>query len=363
MKVIEKISQIIFCILLLFSKVNAQERLEKQVEKSFPVEEGDLLDIENEYGKIIINTITGDSVKIAVLVKAEGKDTETTQETLDRVTFSMEKEGKVLTAHTNLDAKSSTIKSLAKSVGDAFKQTLTIDYEIGIPQGLEIDVYQKNGDIRIDEISTASKIELNDGELRLNKATAPLGITLKGATGTITSMKDGSLVMEKAEINIKEGGKLVLNSNVAGSKLDAGKLTNLHLESKNDEIECYELGGLTGKSTLSKIKVEKLYGDTNFKLSFGFLTVEKVTEEMESINVESKNSGDVFLDFANGIAFDLNVTGKTNSVELPEPTKGITKTNLDSKGREANWIGKVGEEGDRKVTLKSGSGGKIVLKW
>merc|ERR1712054_478920 len=91
--------------LILTLQVHAQEKLEKDFSESFSIEDGDLLDLENEYGKIIIKEVSGSELKIAVHVEAEGKDTESTQESLDRISVVMEKEGKVISAHTRLDAK------------------------------------------------------------------------------------------------------------------------------------------------------------------------------------------------------------------------------------------------------------------
>ena len=343
----------------------AQEKLEKSFNESFSVENGDLLDIENEYGKIVIKEIDGNELKISVNVIAEDKDTESTQQSLDRVTIEIKKEGKVITAHTILDAKANAFKSLVKSVGDAFSNNLDITYEVEIPKGLDLDIYQKNGDIRISEISAKSTIELNDGELKLEKITSPLKLTIKGAEGTIASMNDGTLLLENSTLEVKQGGNIILNSNVAGSKLNAGNIESLFLDSKNDEISCLDLGGLSGKSTLSKIKIEKLYGITDFNLSFGFISVEEITADMESISVESKSSGDIFLDFAEGLTFDFELIGKKDNVTIPENNGELIQTALDDKGREARWKGKVGsgDSENKTVTLKAKSGGKVELNW
>lgn len=349
--------------LILTLQVHAQEKLEKDFSESFSIEDGDLLDLENEYGKIIIKEVSGSELKIAVHVEAEGKDTESTQESLDRISVVMEKEGKVISAHTRLDAKANAFKSLVKSVGDAFNNNMNITYQVEVPKGLNLDVYQKNGDIQIADVSSDYTIELNDGELKLDKITGTLKLTLKGAEGTITSMEDGSLTLENSSLDVKSGKNIVYNSNVNGCKLNAGNLESLFLDSKNDEIKCLSLGGLSGKSTLSKINIEKLNGITDFNLSFGYISVEEVTSDMESISIEGKSNADIFMDFSKSLTFELELTGKEDHVKIPEADTELKKTTLNEKSKEAQWKGKVGsgDAENRTVILKTGGSGKIEL--
>src|SRR5690606_38915963 len=127
----------ILLVLGMTSLVSGQVRQERDYYKVFQVPEDGKVEIINKYGEVIVRTWDSDSVRFDVLVRAEGRNSDAVNKSMQRVEVKFRKVGSVISAVTEVSSGGGFFGNVMKEVeGVMGSNKLQINYEIWIPQGV-----------------------------------------------------------------------------------------------------------------------------------------------------------------------------------------------------------------------------------
>ena len=112
------------------------------------------------------------------------------------------------------------------------KNKISIDYELTIPISSSLVLDNKFGDVFIDKLEEETKIKVAHGDFKANELKGSSKLNLSFGKCRITRLNKAFLVLISAELNIREGGDINIES--SSSKLDMTNIQSLKLNSRND---------------------------------------------------------------------------------------------------------------------------------
>jgi hypothetical protein len=276
-----------FISLFLISSTLFGQELTKEFHKEYTAGTKSL-EISNKYGDVVIENWSKDQIVIDVKVTVDMSNRDKAQKYLDLIDVQFSEGASVISAKTVIDNNFNFT-----GWGDSRK--FSIDYNIKMPVGTDLNLSNKYGNTDIDELHGLLNIEIKYGNLTAGKLTR----------GNVKPLN--KLVIAYGKGTIDETGWLDLTERYVGS-MDIGKSQAILLDSKYSKISLGETSSLVGESKYDNIRIENIknlvlengytevnIGELTKKLtyngSYGSFTINTIPAGFESIDVETHYMG------------------------------------------------------------------------
>jgi len=238
--------------------VFSQTRKSKTLEEKITIKSGATININHEYGELIIKPSSTNQLKVRLDASVEGDKDQDVEGLLSRVNLSGLEEG-------SLDVKLMTspgIKSWSQinnditiklDNGDRYKniQKFHLDLIIEVPNGVNLNLKNKYNNISIEDLDVDLNIENYDGNVQLNNIKGNLKMNLKYGQASINNIGNCDIEMYESTLVVSNAKNFKLNSKY--SEHTIGSIDN-------GEFKIYEgeftIGNITGN-----IDVNDKYSD------------------------------------------------------------------------------------------------------
>ena len=301
---------------------------EKSYSKSYPLDGNDKLRLNNQYGKISVNTWNRNEVKVDITIKAEAGSDADAQRLIDGVSISDGKNGDQVSFKTNIRSEDDDngFWALFRSKGNK-KHKLSINYSVYMPARNDLDVNSSYGSVDLPEL---------DGKVRLN--------TSYGST-SVESLSNPS-------------------NEISGSygSLKVGNMNGGRLSFSYGSVDMDEVNNLKADLDYGSFKLGKLKGSGDFDLSYeGGFKIDNVESSLKRLNINTSYSG-ASLGISPSCNFDFDVTVSYGGFNYNDNKVNVTSKNPPdgSKhiGTTRNYKGHVGKgNSEAKVTVNTSYGG------
>lgn len=194
---------------------------EKRIEKSYTVNAGHSLHIDNRYGKVAVHNWNRNEVKVTIRVRTAESSERKAQEALDRVHIDESKAGNRISLTTAISSAASSNWWTMFTDGSDQNRALSIDYEIYMPQKNELAITNRYGSIELDDRDGRTQISVSYGSLmagRLNARDNSLSIAY--SKGNVAYLNEGNVSVRYGDFQLGEAEKLTLAlSYTSGSEI------------------------------------------------------------------------------------------------------------------------------------------------
>jgi hypothetical protein len=205
-------------------------------------------------------------------------------------------------------------------------QTITVNYIVKVPKGIEMEIENKFGDITIDNCSGKLKIDLSHGNFTVRKIDYAKSIKVQYGNINIKEITKGDIIAKFSDVSIDIAGSL--NIDIASCDVEIEKIKSLVLKTIGDEIEIEEIDEINFSASLSDIEIEKLNKSINGNIKFGSLDIEEVAQSFSGITLNGQNT-DIQVDFNPFIAYNYNVhLEKGKSFSIPSEGNSLESDNV-----------------------------------
>lgn len=200
----------------------------KTIEQEFPITADGLTKIQNEWGKVTVDTWKEDKVKFIVHFSIQSPNAKKGQKVLDHLSVDFSNEVDMVSAKTKV--------LTPKKINWYSRRNLNvaIDYQVFIPEKNQLDIQHHHGDVNLGTIMGAASINLKSGNIKGQRLASKAKIQLV-----------------HGEINLQQVGDLALTLNL--SAFAAQKVDHLTLDIKHSKVKVDQLGTLEGKSVFDKL--------------------------------------------------------------------------------------------------------------
>lgn len=209
---------------------------QKEINKSYTIQKGFTLGIDNSYGEINIVNWDNNEVSVVVRIETEAASQSKAEELLGRVTIDIDESKSEVSFKTEFDNKTMTGKNKIKVI-----------YNVKAPAYLNANLKQRYGNVYIQEIKGVAQLEVKYGNLTAGTLSSESKdewniLDLAYGNASIEFVTGLQAEVKYSDISIQES--YVLNIESAYSKMGFGKVGELEIESKYDKLSIDELAVL-----------------------------------------------------------------------------------------------------------------------
>lgn len=323
----------IYSLALALSTVSmAQVSLEETYQESFFIEDEASVDITNKYGDVIVNTWFKDSVKMKVLLRADGKTRSVVAKELSRVDIDIRQIGNLISGTTKLDQGKSRglLGDLLDQVNDYSQsmiggKKIKIDYEIWLPEEVDISIENKFGDVYLSTLSGNVSIDLSHGDLRGNKITSDLVMDHSFGKHRFDHVEQGNFTLRGIESKIKTGTKLNIES--SSSEMDFGDIEFVQINSRNDKIDIDQVRNMVGEGSFTDLELEMALSDISVDFDYGEIFINRIAKDFGKIILNGK-SCDINMILDQGSYINTSITGMEAQMLLPNSMEIMKRDQL-----------------------------------
>jgi len=325
------------------------QKQSKEINKDYAISKGDLLKIENKFGKIDIQNWDKSEVSISVKLSADAKTDAAAKSIIDNITVEFKKEGNAIHAITEINNESGL------SQGNKF----SVDYTLYVPDWINLNLNNKFGDINIDEISGTVNIDLKHGNLRimsLNRGNEkPFNeIIMAFSNGTIERAGSLNLILSFSKLEMEEADFLVAETKYSGINSEICK--SLSSDSKYDNFKFSEIHNINGELKYSNLRVAKFTGKLELESAYSGIKIDEVLPSFESMKIIN-SKGTYKIGLQPEVSCDFS--GDSNHGEIS--LEGFTVLEKKTDGTSKNIRAFSGKEGSGKLINVSTAYGSVSI--
>jgi hypothetical protein len=314
-----------------------QDNFSKVIEKNFSVNERTRLEIYNKYGNIDIVNTENPEIRIHVIVKVMGRNTEHAQDLLEMIHVSLNQEGDVVKAITEIN----------EDFGKYFKNFghdehgLQINYSVTMPKTIPLYLSNKYGNVFIDELVSTSTIDIKYGKLTANKilhdSKQPLTkIFLAYSNGTIQETKWIEADIKYSKLNITENKALAIISKYSKVYINQG--SSIVSESKYDTYEIDKLVNFVTTAAYGHFYIKSLSGKLQVETKYSDFIVDFIPASFNQIRI-TNSYGSYKLGIDASASYRINGYSKYCNIIYPESNARVNRFNENNEMKVTGTIG------------------------
>ncbi len=338
----------------------AQEKVSKRVTHDYPLTNAGELQLDSKYGDIKINGWDKNSISITVDITVTHKKLDNAQSLLERISPEFKSMADFVGIRTQIKDKNEGFfaKYLSKANPYDFdRSNVQINYTIYLPANAELDITNKFGDVILDAWSGKLKLEVQHGDIWINKNLNNVDVDLKYGKLKTKNINYGNIRLKNSGLVLTKSKDLRLNS--SGSNINIEEITSLELYSSKDEIEIQGVETLSGSLEFTKMQLGSVGHGLDLVMKIADFKVSNINRANAKINI-SQESSEIALNIKD-FSFNLEATLEEGLLRLPKSFINIETKMIDEgkRIREIKATYGKGREGTISIT---GEKGAIILK-
>ena len=301
----------------------------KKLHKKYQVNDSTLLEIQNKFGNVHINSWDKNTVVIDVIITVKASDSEKADELLSYIDVSFSNEDNLIKAVTEIDEKFKSLKSKKFSIfyKSINSKNFSIDYNVSMPINLKLELYNKFGDIFIDELHGKTNIILKYGYLTANNllfdSSKPLSkISLSYSKARIKKCNWLKLVSNYSKLYIQNSKALIVISKY--SVINIEKSSSIISQAKYDAYEIGHTNNFVSTGRYTDYQIEQVNKKLDLDIKYGNCEIDFMPGNFKSIKLVSKY-GNVEIGISSSASYKLNATMEYSNLEYLEKKVNLKK--------------------------------------
>jgi len=369
------------------SEAGGDAERSKNFSKTFSVDNGDKIALNNQYGSIVIKTWDRKEVKVDIEIKAYSNSDNDVQKLIDEVSIDASKAGDQVSVKTNINDRNGNFGRKLKNGVTTWRREIKVNYVVYMPAVNALNAQQEYGSIDIGDFSGPTSLKVQYGNLtagslsnannyinveygkmsiqNLNSAVIKHeyggGVSI-GSVGTIQVDAEYvpvsiNTISKSANIKIQYGGGLTVGS-IAGNLLLSSEYAKVNINSiKGNTVikQSYgslilaNVGKLSLKAEYTNVSLGNLNGDAQIDMDYNRLSVSEITPACKNFGFTGEYAS-VNLGFSANYNANLNVSTSYAGFKYGS---NVAARLLSDDDEDKKYTGKIGGGGAANVTIKT----------
>ncbi len=353
--------KVLWMALVLFAVhgAKAQERVQKTIEKSFPLAGAGELQLENKYGNVTLKGWDQNKVSITISIKVNHRRKENAEDLLQRINPEIKASNSYVSIVSEISNKNTGWFAdffNRNNPIDFDRSHVQIDYEIYLPAKAGIKVTNRFGDVVLENCNGPLTALIEHGNLWIGENLNKADIVLKYGKVRAKDLNYADLDLKNGELDMENSKSLRLRSD--GTEINIHSASSLEIYSNKDNVTVSETGTLYGSLEFTTFKLDRLAQEVDLKLKIVDFRVYEITNPSAEISIEQE-SADITLSVAN-FSHHFTATLEEGVVRLPKSFENVNSEMLD-KGRRLRKIeATYGQEKKGSISI-NGEKGIVTL--
>ncbi|MGB0985026.1 MAG: hypothetical protein ACPG19_13335 [Saprospiraceae bacterium] len=338
-------------------ELSKKSEFKKKISKEFPISATGKINVTGKYGHLNVSTWEKNKAKfdVKIIVKANSK--EKADKTFERINI-------------NFSNGKDYAKALFEIKDGSWKDykgvSYQIHYEIKIPAGCSVDLYNKYGNIHLTDIRGSAKIENKYGNIKTGDIGKEVNLQLGYGSANIGNIENLNAEIKYSKLDINSAKDIKIESKYSQiyvdkahdikseSKYDKfylGDVNNIRSYGKYDNFKIKSLHNLDATGKYSDYDIKNLHGKIDLDMKYGDAVIHKTHSTYQGINFKGEYA-DLHVELA-GVGSGFRLNGQYAKIKLPSSAK---KKNYENERGAISTEGHIGSNNHTiKATLKYGS--------
>jgi hypothetical protein len=306
----------------------------KSLSRTFKVGANDKLNIENQFGRVEVQTWAKNEIAVEVTIIARAETESKAQEIMDHINIKISEGGDLISFVTEREPM--TIRSNTQ-------KSFEINYVVRMPKRNALRVGNKHGTIQLPDMDGPTEVDLRYGKLTagsLNNVRNRINVAYSGAECQIAFVKGGDLDFKYSSLRLNAAD--AINTNTGYSSITINKVDALVMESRYDtRFLIGSAGQIAGTGSYSAIKIGSLRESANLNVRYcsGF-EISNVAASFKKLELTGGYTG-MALGFADNSAFNFEVDTQYGSLKMNQDLADFTFREV--KNTSSSYKGKYGK--------------------
>ncbi|WP_316802629.1 hypothetical protein [Pedobacter nototheniae] len=367
----------------------------KTFSKSFSIDGSDKINLNNQYGSILIKTWDKKEFRVDVDIKVYSNSSSDVQKLLDEVSIDAVKNGDLVSVKTVMGERNGRYGRSVRNGVTTWRREIKVNYVVYMPSANPLTVSQQYGNVDLGNFSGPTSFKVQYGNLTagnlsnsnnyinvqygkadiqdLNAAVVKHeyggGVTI-GAVGTLDLdaqyvTVNVNSIRKSADLKVEYGGGLTVG-NIGGNLLLNTEYAKVNINNVKGNavvkqgygsLSIASAGKLTLKTEYTNVTLGTLNGDANINMDYNRLNVAEITPACKSFTFVGEYVS-VGLGFGSGYNANFNVSTSYAGFKYGS---NVTSRSAGDDDEIKRYTGKIGSGGSSAVSIKS-EYGSIVFK-
>ncbi|GGD17056.1 hypothetical protein GCM10011368_18780 [Hyunsoonleella pacifica] len=346
--------------MLFSSVVFGQDKLSKDIKKTFSLTNNGSLYLENKYGNVFINGWDKDSIRFEISVEVKGKNLEKAKDLLKRInpdfiTTTSQVVVKTVITEKNPSFFNKYIKKISPLNSE--KANSDINYTIYLPKQAAVEVYNKYGDIIILDWNGKLIADVEHGDLRITDDLLESKLAIKYGKLRANTLNKTNITAKDATISFEKAETLKLDSD--GATISLEDIGELDINSNKDDIEISTINNIHGTVKYSQVTLTNIISKVNLSLNLAELRLKQFSTNAPIVNLHQKSS-EVYVNISK-TNFNFSAELEQGVLRIPKTMKDINSKVLDEKNKIRQIRATYGD-GNQGIFDLTGYKGIIIFK-
>ena len=344
--------------LVLGGTLTSQVRQERDFNQVFPSSADDKVEVINKYGEVIVRTWDLDSVRFDVIVRAEGKNSDVVNKSMQRVDVRFRKVGSIISAVTEVAKGRGFFNSVMSEVeGVVGNNKLKIDYQIWMPKGVLLSVENKFGDVYLSDLDGEVDLDVSHGDIKAGDLTKTLSIKHSFGKASFGKVSESILTLRGSEIAFEEAETLNFESGSSEIRID--KVNTVQFNSRNDKIRLLDVEEVICEGSFTDITIDRLRGSSRLDFSYGDIYLSRIDKDFSQLDISGKST-DINLILNQASYIKAAIKGPEDRMILPNSMLLLTKEQFED--GIISLTGDVGNTNiDHSQLMVDAEGGELIV--
>ena len=344
--------------LVLCGTLFGQVRQERDFNQVFPSSADDKIEVINKYGEVIVRTWDLDSVRFDVIVRAEGKNSDVVNKSMQRVDVRFRKVGSIISAVTQVSKGRGFFNSVMSEVeGVVGNNKLKIDYQIWMPKGVLLSVENKFGDVYLSDLNGEVDLDVSHGDIKAGDLTKTLRIKHSFGKASVGKVDESILTLRGSEIAFEEAKSLNFESGSSEIRID--KVNTVQFNSRNDKIRLLDVEEVICEGSFTDITIDRLRGSSRLDFSYGDIYLSRIEKDFDQVDITGKST-DINLILNQASYIKAVIKGPEDRMILPNSMLLLTKEQCED-----GIISLTGDVGNTNIAhsqlMVDAEGGELIV--
>jgi len=317
---------------------------EKRTHVQYTVPDLAVLEINNKYGKVHINTWDKNEVVIDIVVTAKAKTESIAMDILDRINFDIED-------NTGSGRGISCRTVIRSSKGNGNNSEMDIDYTVWAPKKNPLDITNMYGDVYVGDFSGKMMMDVQYGALDLQSVTGNDNkIKVSFGSATIKSINKGMLDIAYTNVNIIDADDIKVTNKFGNT--DITSVENLQIKQMYGNLWIGRGSRINASVDYANVNVNQVDKSAEFSMKYcGVVSFKSISDQVELFDVNASYSN-VNCHFAESSNLSISVKASYSNVK-----KGISARYVELNQQyghdpnEAAYEGHIGKAGSHRATI------------
>jgi hypothetical protein len=332
----------------------AQVSESKKITKGFNVEKSTIIDINNKYGDITIETWDKDSVMVYIDYTVTEKNYERLKRRNEQIGFELSRSGHYIVVNTIVSSSKNMLlgelSKLKESIGMAESQ-VQINIKVKLPDNLDLRIKNKFGNVFIGDFKGDLTIDMANGRLKAHDLTGYVNLKISFGDAIINSIDSGHLEIYYSEMNLGTARKLRVTSKT--SNITITEVNQLLANSSRDDYRIRMIAEFETQANWTDFSITEFRSKSDIRMNYGDLTIERIRPSIDKIIIDARSTKiNLFFDKEIDVNFEI-VTNK--DMVLPNDASIDKSELINDKDKIMRYLGRTGniEVGKPKLILNT----------